>query len=212
MRWRAHDPRDLAENLRGLALWLRTGNGEPGGPFGGGSGVDVVEMGVWAMAASLHERLRKLGIPHTYDDYGPGHHLWPYWNRGLKQTLPAIMKRFHKGSKPPARVTFTAAEPTYSAYGWSVKVKRPAMEFSRLAKADRRGFTLSGSGTATVTTPALYAPRHTYAITIRGKTRQLNASRRGRLRIAVPLGVGNPAQQFTAGATTKVFRASVKIG
>ena len=32
VRWRAHNPADLAENLRGLALWLRTGNGQPGGP------------------------------------------------------------------------------------------------------------------------------------------------------------------------------------
>ncbi len=85
------------------------------------------------------------------------------------------------------------------------------MEFSRLAKADRRGFTLSGSGSATVTTPAVYAPRHTYSVTIRGKTRQLRSSRRGRLRIAVSLGRGNTAQQFTAGANTRVFRASVKI-
>jgi pimeloyl-ACP methyl ester carboxylesterase len=211
VRWRAHSPYDLAENLRGLALWLRTGNGEPGGPFGGGSNVDVVEAGVSAMAAGLHERLRRLRIPHTYDNYGPGHHLWAYWNRGLEQTLPAIMRRFRQGSKPPARVTYTAAEPSYSVYGWSVKVKRPAMEFSRLAKAGRRGFTLSGSGSATVTTPALYPPRHTYAVTIRGKTRHVKSSRRGRLRIAVALGRGNTAQQFTAGATTRVFRASVKV-
>lgn len=211
VRWRAHDPYDLAENLRGLALWLRTGNGEPGGPFGGGNNVDIVEVGVSAMAAGLHERLRQLKIPHTYDNYGPGYHLWAYWNRGLKQTLPAIMKRFHRGSKPPARVTFTAAEPSYSAYGWSVRIKRPAMEFSRLAKATRRGFTLSGSGSATVITPAVYAPRHAYSVTIRGKTRRLQSSRRGRLRIAVPLGRGNTAQQFTPGATTRVFRASVRI-
>jgi hypothetical protein len=121
------------------------------------------------------------------------------------------MKRFHQGSKPPARVTFTAAEPAYSVYGWSVRVRRPAMEFSRLAQAGRRGFTLSGSGSATVTTPAVYAPRHTYSVTIRGKTRQLRSTPRGRLRIAVALGRGNTAQQFTAGATTRVFRASVKI-
>jgi hypothetical protein len=85
------------------------------------------------------------------------------------------------------------------------------MEFSRLAKAGRRGFTLSGSGSATVTTPAVYPPRDTFAVTIRGKTRPLKSSRRGRLRIAVPLGRGNAAQQFTAGVTTRVFRASVKI-
>jgi len=121
------------------------------------------------------------------------------------------MKRFHQGSKPPARVTFTAAEPAYSVYGWSVKVERPAMEFSRLAKASRRGFTLSGSGSATVTTPGVYAPRHTYAVTVGGKTSRLKASRRGRLRIAVPLSRGNTAQQFTPRAATRVFRTRVKI-
>ena len=211
VRWRAHNPYDLAENLRGLELWMRTGNGQPGGPFGGGNNIDVTEAGVFVMATEVHKRLLDLHIPHVFDDYGPGHHLWAYWNRGLKQTLPAIMKRFHRGSRPPARVTFTAAEPSYSVYDWSVRIKRPAMEFSRLAKATRRGFTLSGSGSATVTTPAFYAPRHAYSVTIRGKTRQLKASRRGRLRIAFPLGRGNGAQQFTAGATTRVFRASVKI-
>ena len=36
IRWRGHNPPDLAVNLRGLALTLRTGNGQPGGPFGGG--------------------------------------------------------------------------------------------------------------------------------------------------------------------------------
>jgi S-formylglutathione hydrolase FrmB len=211
VRWRAHNPYDLAENLRGLALWLRTGNGQPGGPFGGGPNVDVTEAGVFAMATRVHERLLDLGIPHVFDNYGPGHHLWAYWNRGLKQTLPAIMARFKRGSKPPARVTFTAAEPSYSAYGWSVRIKRPALEFSRLANAARSGFTLSGSGSATVTTPALYAPRHTYAVTVRGKARRLKATGRGRLRIAVPLGAGNRVQQFTPGATTRVFKTRVTI-
>jgi S-formylglutathione hydrolase FrmB len=211
VRWRAHNPYDLAENLRGLQLWMRTGNGQPGGPFGGGNNIDVTEVGVFVMATEVHKRLLDLHIPHVFDDYGPGHHLWGYWNRGLKQTLPAIMKRFREGSKPPARVTFTAAEPTYSAYGWTVKVKRPAMEFSRLIKAGRRGFTVSGSGTATVTTPARYKPHAAYGIQLPGKHRLVRADGRGRLRIAVPLSPGNPAQQYTPGATTLVFRARVRI-
>ena len=211
VRWRAHNPYDLAENLRGLQLWMRTGNGQPGGPFGGGNNIDVTEVGVFVMATEVHKRLLDLHIPHVFDDYGPGHHLWGYWNRGLQQTLPAIMKRFREGSKPPARVTFTAAEPTYSAYGWTVKVKRPAMEFSRLIKAGRRGFTVSGSGTATVTTPARYKPHAAYGIQLPGKHRLVRADGRGRLRIAVPLSPGNPAQQYTPGATTLVFRARVRI-
>ena len=112
------------------------------------------------MAKNLHQRLLKLEIPHVFDDYGPGHHLWPYWNRDLKETLPAIMARFRKGSRPPARVTFTAVEPRYAVYGWSVSVKRPALEFSRLAKADRaRVHALGQRQRDGHDTRAVYAPR-----------------------------------------------------
>ena len=211
VRWRAHDPYDLAPNLRGLALWLRTGNGEPGGPFGGRPEIDVIEAGVFAMATNVHNRLDELGIPHVFDSYGPGQHLWPYWNRGLSETLPALMKRFRRGSKPPARITFRAAEPSFAVYGWSVRVRRPAMEFSQLAGAGRRGFTLSGSGSATVTTPSVYRRGRAYRVTVRGEARSVRANGRGRLRIAVPLGPGNPMQQFTAGARTRVFKARVTI-
>jgi S-formylglutathione hydrolase FrmB len=215
VRWRAHNPVDLAENLRGLALWLRTGNGRPGGPLGGGPTVDAIEGGVEVMAKNVHRRLQDLNIPHVFDDYGPGQHLWPYWNRGLKQTLPAIMARFRKAAKPPARVTFNAVEPRYSVYGWSVSVDRPALEFSRLANAGRRGFTLSGSGAATVTTAPLFAPRHLYRIAERVSGSTLwgteRASARGRLRIVVALGPGNRGQEFTAGARTRVFMTRVAI-
>jgi S-formylglutathione hydrolase FrmB len=215
VRWRAHNPLDLAENLRGLALWLRTGNGQPGGPFPGPPTADGIEAGVEIMAKNVHQRLRKLGIPHVFDDYGPGQHLWPYWTRDLKETLPAIMTRFRKGSRPPARVTFNAVEPRYSVYGWTISVKRPALEFSRLSKANAAGFTLSGSGSATVTTPALFAHRARYRITVaRGRTPEtypVLADRRGRLHILVPLGPGNRAQEYTAGAQTKVFTTRVRV-
>ena len=91
--WRAHNPVDLAENLRGVELQLRTGNGQPGGPHGG-SGFDVQEGGVSQATASLHARLTALGIPHLYLDYGPGAHTWPYWRADLEATLPAITAFF----------------------------------------------------------------------------------------------------------------------
>jgi S-formylglutathione hydrolase FrmB len=216
VRWRAHNPTDLAVNLRGMALWLRTGNGQPGGLVPGLSGTDVIEAGVEAMAKTLHQRLLGLHIPHTFDDYGAGQHRWPYWNRDLEETLPAIMARFRKGSRAPARITFRAIEPSYSAYGWSVSIRRPALEFSQLAGAGRKGFSLSGSGSATVVTPAFYKAGSSYRVRIKklrskAETYRVRANRRGKLRLVVPLGKGNPAQQYTAGATTKVFTTSVHI-
>jgi S-formylglutathione hydrolase FrmB len=216
VRWRAHNPTDLAVNLRGMALWLRTGNGEPGGLVPGLSGTDVIEAGVEAMAKTLHQRLLGLHIPHTFDDYGPGQHRWPYWNRDLKETLPAIMARFRHPVRPPARVTFSAVGPIYGVYGWDVRVRRPALEFSRLINAGRTGFSFAGSGSATVLTPPVYRPGKRYMATIKragakAETYPLRAFRGGRLRLVVPLGKGNPQQQYTAGATTKVFKTSVRI-
>ena len=192
VRWRGRNPWDLAENLRGLRLVVRTGNGETGGPFGGG---DIVEKVVHQMSVSFHERLGRLGIAHVWDDYGPGGHSWPYWQRDLRRTLPIMMKVFARPPRPPARVTFTAVEPRYSVYGWRVAWHRPspAPAFTALRGATRNGFALRGAGTATVTTPAgLLRRRAPYAVTItRGGTvvrRHARSDAAGRLRVAADLG------------------------
>jgi S-formylglutathione hydrolase FrmB len=43
------------------------------------------------MSVSFHQRLLALGIPHIWDDYGPGTHTWPYWQRDLRQALPSML-------------------------------------------------------------------------------------------------------------------------
>ncbi len=90
--WRAHNPVDLAANLRNTELQLRTGNGQPGGPHGGN--LDPQEGAVSQATATLHGRLQALGIPHLYDDYGPGAHTWPYWRDALEATLPGLTAFF----------------------------------------------------------------------------------------------------------------------
>lgn len=202
VRWRAHNPWDLAVNLRGLTLALHTGNGQAGGPYGGGGPTELppFETLVHPENVSLHEQLMRLGIPHVFDDYGPGGHDWPYWRRDLTETLPAIMATFAHPPAPPSPFTFTAVEPSYAVYGWKVSIDRRALELSTLKRAGARGFALSGSGVATVTTARLFRRGRAYEVTESGafgteRRRQL-ASSDGRLRVRVPLGPANPVQEL----------------
>ena len=193
IRWRAHNPVDLAENLRGLLLEIRTGNGLPGGDYGGGP--DAIEYSVHQQSINFDKRLTELKIPHLFQDYGPGAHDWPYWARDLRTSLPHIMDAFANPPAPPSAVTFTAVEPKYSVYGWQVAIDRPALEFSRLENATGAGFKLVGSGPAKVVTPPLYAPGSEHGVSAGAKQTALTADGDGRLTIPVDLGPAHTMQQ-----------------
>lgn len=205
--WRGHNPPDLAVNLRGLALGLYTGNGQPGGPLGGPPDTDIIELGAHDMSVNVHRRLARLGIPHIWDDYGKGAHTWPYWARDLRWTLPWIMRRFDHPVPPPARVSYTSTERSYEDFGWRVSIRRPNVEFSTLSRAWRRGFALTGSGTATVTTPAVYRPRARLLLRIGEGRRLLISSARadasGRLRVAVRLAPVNRRDEGSPGSSKR---------
>jgi hypothetical protein len=128
------------------------------------------------------------------------------------------MKTFTHPPAAPSPFDFRAVEPSYWAYGWHVSLRRPALEFSELGEASRRGFRLLGSGTATVRTARLFKPfarvRAVITTGAGGKTLTLHAGRLGRVTVPLSLGPGNPDQQYTPQAAadgTKVFTARVKL-
>jgi S-formylglutathione hydrolase FrmB len=216
VRWRGHNPLDLAGNLEGLSLTLRTGNGQPGGPYGDSG--DPVEADVHEQSVSMHNRLLQLGLPHVWDDYGAGSHAWPYWQRDLRETLPDIMRTFAHPPAPPSPFDYRSVDPAYDAYGWHVQVDRPALEFSELRDAGARGFELLGSGSATVTTAPHYAPGSAVAATIRTGTgtesRKLAADSAGRVSVPVAVGPGNPNQEYSPDAAqtgTTVYATKVTL-
>lgn len=214
--WRAHDPWDLAENLRGLVLVMRTGNGDPGGPYPYNAATGVIESDIHQANLDMNAKLNALRIPHFFQDYGPGDHSWPYWQRDLKETLPQIMTAFAHPPPPPRTITFTAAEPSYEAYGWRVNVHRLAMEFSALENATARGFELTGSGSATVTTPPDYPPGRSYQVTTLLERKPpvrsvLIVPADRRLTIALPLGPPNPQAEYAPAAITHVYTTIVTI-
>ncbi len=216
IRWHAHNPTDLASNLDGLSLTLRTGNGSPGGP--GGDTGDPIEAEVHTESVNMHNRLVQLGLPHVWDDYGAGGHAWYYWQRDLRETLPDIMNTFAHPPAAPSPFDFRAVEPSYSVYGWRVRIDRPALEFSELRDASARGFKLLGSGTAKVRTARYYKAGSLVRALIRTgngtKALKLKASAQGRITVAVPIGPGNPDQQYSPAAAatgTSVYTAKVTL-
>jgi S-formylglutathione hydrolase FrmB len=92
--WRAHNPWDLAKRLASVHVLLFTGNGQPGGTYPGTADELKVEPLVEQMNIRLDQRLNGLGVPHFFDDYGPGAHNFAYADRDLRQTLPYLMKVF----------------------------------------------------------------------------------------------------------------------
>lgn len=207
VRARGRNPWDLVENVRGLALTLRTGDGSSGGPgnacCGGGSDQtgDFVEMEVHEENVSFHRRLAELSIQHTWDDYGPGCHCVWYWDRDLREDLPRLMAVFADPPPPPSAFSYTSIDPVYDVYGWRAAIDRPALEFSELGDASRDGFTLRGSGTGTVTTPPAYAPGRVVDVELvrdgQVESEEATVGEDCRLRLTVPLGPGNPYQQYT---------------
>ena len=198
VNWAAHDPTTLAGNLRGMNLFMYTGNGFPG-PLDSGlpnGGSDLIEGGVEILTRLFHQRLEALGIPSFYDDYGAGTHSWPYWARDLRQSIGPVMTDFKHPLPPPRTITFTAAEGSYEAFGWRVTMHRAVEEFSTLKDASPSGFTLEGSGSATVVTPAKYVPRRSYTVTIGSQTQRERADRHGSLTIQVPLGPSDTTQEY----------------
>src|SRR5205807_6015508 len=195
VNWQGHDPAQLAENLRPVDLWLYTATGAPGPldpptPDPGAMGIEAATHG---STMSFVQRAQSLGVPFHEDDYTFGTHTWPYWARDLREYIGPLMQIFARPPAPPSRVTYQSIDGRWTQWGWSVSVERPqAQEFSWLSGADRQGFSVRGTGTATVTTPAFYKPRSAKIVTLSGpsgrRTLIARVDRSGRLRLTVPLG------------------------
>ncbi len=198
IRWRAHNPWDLADNLRGMDLQIRSHNGLAGGSH---PGFDATEYFVYKMSLSLHARLEALGIPHAWGDYGPGGHNFAAARVALADSLAHLRATIGSLPPPPKRFSHVAAEPHFSVWGWDFYADPSrALEFLQVSNAGKRGLTLTGSGTETVTTAAYFKRKQPVDVVIGGVSQRLRANRQGRLTFSVELGPPHAAQQYTGAA------------
>ncbi|MGW0248015.1 alpha/beta hydrolase [Nocardia goodfellowii] len=93
--WLRNDATVQAEKLRGLPIYVTTGNGVPGVlDLANGLGNTVNAMGLEAMSLTaaqiFRDKLAALGIRARVDIVN-GTHTWPYWQQSLANARPMIL-------------------------------------------------------------------------------------------------------------------------
>lgn len=198
VRWRGANPYDLAVNLQHMFLQLDTGSGFPGGP--GRDTGDPVEGAVHQMMRNFHKQLALFEIPHIWNSYGQGGHNWFYWQRDLVELLPRLRQVWAQPIAAVRDFEFKTILPRFNVYDWHVAIARRATEFAQLSVRPD-GFSLRGSGSASVTTAPNYAPGSTLRVVTDDadghRVRDIIADAAGRVRVPVSLGAANPFQQYT---------------
>lgn len=199
INWQGHDPATLITNLRGMSIDMWTGEGKPGPydpPTPDPSSIAIEKL-TYASTSAFHQHLVAESVPSYYDDYVNGTHTFPYWARDLREYLPMMMADFAHPKKLTS-VSYMSIDKQWSQWGYTVSLDRAApQQFSSLTGGTKHGFSLSGTGTAVVTTPAAYRPGSTLTVHVTeptGTTRkQIKVSANGRLTLTLHLGHGGSA-------------------
>lgn len=205
VRWRGHNPWDLARNLRGVDLQVFTGNGLPGVAQGEGpidlAGCAVEAGAIQPESVNLHNRLNALGIAHAWVPLDWGCHSVSLFRHEIALAVARFQQVFALAPAAPTAFDFQAIEPRFSVYGWSVEADPArALEFLSLRDVSAAGLTLVGSGQTRVTTPALFRGQKTVDVAIDGVVKKLRPDAAGRLAFTVDLGPANAQQAYSLGS------------
>ncbi len=214
IRWRGHNPADLASNLRDVRLQVRTGNGS----FSSADGETIADLAGCVVEASLilpesisfHNALTAAGVEHDWKQYLWGCHSVALFGAEIADTLAGLTAAF--GTPPPSTFDYRSIAPAFSVYGWSV-VADPtrALEFIELRGVSKLGLSMSGSGITSVSTPPLFAAGRAVSVAVNGALTSVMATPDGRINFTVDLGPANSEQQFRIGTVTTVASASISF-
>lgn len=198
VRWRAHNPLDLAPNLRNSAVFLSSGNGAPG-PLDAPTDPNVawmapLEAAIYAMNVEYSARLDDLGIAAVRDLDRAGTHNLAYGLRALATWLPDILAALAESPTGLSDFSHRSAEREFAAWGWSFSTtnERPTFTDVRVS-----GPTISatGNGPLGVVTPPTYRPHGRYLVIGAAGADPIRADGEGRLRFTMEL--GETAERYT---------------
>ncbi|WP_371765596.1 alpha/beta hydrolase [Massilia sp.] len=210
VRWRGHNPLDLAQNLAGMDLQVFTGNGVLG--INQGESVDslpscALESGViLPESRNFHATLNDLAIPHYWEELNWGCHSAVLFDSYLPKILPRFQLVFGQSAPAPSTFDYRSTESQFEVYGWNVNVDSlRAMEFINLKHVSSSGFEIAGSGLTTITTPQFFHGKNKVSVRVDGVlTQNVTPDANGRVNFNVDLGPANLQQEYLPGSQTTV--------
>ncbi len=195
VRWRGHNPLDLAPNLRDVDVFVSGGTGEYGALDPPLTLPDylTLESSTYRRSRNFVARMQALGLGVVTDFYGNGTHSFRYWGRELGRALPMLMDALERDRPAPASFTFRSVDDRFDVWGWRFEVSgRRALAFTDVQVEPGR-IEATGDGVLAVTTPPQFEPHATYDT---GAERVV-ADGAGRLRFRMEL--GDTAEDYSTG-------------
>ncbi len=221
--WRDNDSADLAANLYGVRVFIRSGNGTPG-PYDASTppsdpGAALIRQGQLGIEYGAHIEnealLAGLRAVHASVNvrFFPGSHSLPYWQRDMREFAAWLRVEFRHPPVVLRRFSVASAHTAFTAWGWSFHAIRRVREFAYITvNGDRIGAT--GSGALVVSTPPRFRPRQRVVVEVARRRVSLRADRQGVVSFRLGLGPSHVRQQtaFGQGALRgwRTARASIR--
>lgn len=155
VRWRGHNPLDLAPNLAGVDIYVSAGNGQLGPLSRDNEIVDLLtlESATERRSRAFVARAEELGVPVSTNFYGAGTHTFAYWNREFAAVLPMLVAALERDRPAPSSFTYRSVEPRFSVWGWIFEITdRDRLAFTDIAVHHGR-LSVTGNGTLHATAP-----------------------------------------------------------
>ncbi|MBL7489091.1 prolyl oligopeptidase family serine peptidase [Frankia sp. AgB1.9] len=90
LQWLYTNPTALLGRLKGVGLFVSSGNGNPGPLDPANTESSLLDTITLANSTTFVTLARLSGLKPTVDFYGAGTHSWPYWNRELARSWPVL--------------------------------------------------------------------------------------------------------------------------
>ncbi len=221
--WRDNDSADLASNLLGVRVFIRSGDGQPG-PYDSPTapanplaalirrGQLAIEYGAGLENKALLSGLHAVGAS-VNARFFHGSHSLPYWQRDMTEFVAWLRLQFRHPPVVRRRFSVQSTHRWFTAWGWHFQAMRRVREFVYVT-VDGGRMRATGSGVLVVSSPPRFRARQPVMVGFGRRDVRLRAGGDGRVTFRLGLGPSHTRQQtaFGRGARRGWRTATAVIG